>query len=796
MTRFTLFIVMLMMTVQVGAQTLRVLNGSNSQPISDVFIYSRNQSQLTNTVGEADLSTFDSGATLQFQHPAFITQSATMQQLREQDFSISLTPQQIELNAVVISANRWEQNRREVPNKITPIDIQSLPLQNPQTAADMLSNTGQVYVQKSQMGGGSPMIRGFAANRVLMVIDGVRMNNAIYRSGNLQNIIAIDPNSLESAEVIFGPGSILYGSDALGGVMDFHTKKPRFNAEKTSIKVGAMARYASANNESTQHINIMAGGKKLASYTAFTYSRFDDLHMGSQGPDEYLRPWFVKVKDTTDLVITNANDEIQQQTAYNQWNLLQKLRYRPNNNFELGYTFLYTNSSNIPRYDRLIESKKGAPKYAEWYYGPQKWMMQALNLNFLKGNRLYDEGKITLAMQQMEESRHDRKLGNHEKRSRTETVDIWSLNADFNKRLFTNARLFYGIEALHNQVGSSGYSLNRVTRQKKTVSSRYPGGGTSYYSAAAYTTLKYTFNPVWTWQGGLRYSYNGMRSEFTDNIYSFPFKTLTINNDALTGSMGLVCRATESLQINANLSSGYRTPNVDDAAKIFDSEPGNVIVPNENIEPEYAYNADLGMILTFGRGGKAELTAFYTLLDNAMVRRDFLFNGKDSIMYDGLNSKVQAIVNEGQSTIYGMSMALRIPITTWMAFENHLTWTDGEEDDGSPLRHASPLFGRTSLHMQHKKFQGTLYADYNGEITYHNLAATERDKGYMYATDQNGNPWSPGWYTINCKATYQLPANLSISAGVENILNKRYRPYSSGIVAPGRNFIISLRATL
>ena len=81
-------------------------------------------------------------------------------------------------------------------------------LRNPQTTADLLGQIGSVFIQKSQMGGGSPMIRGFATNRVLMVADGVRMNNAIYRSGNNQNIISIDPFSLEDAEVIFGPGSI------------------------------------------------------------------------------------------------------------------------------------------------------------------------------------------------------------------------------------------------------------------------------------------------------------------------------------------------------------------------------------------------------------------------------------------------------------------------------------------------------------------------------------------------------------------------------------------------------------
>jgi len=125
----------------------------------------------------------------------------------------------------VVSASKWEQNKNEVPNKIVSISAKDVVLENSQTAADLLGVSNEVFIQKSQLGGGSPMIRGFAANSILLVVDGVRMNNAIYRSGNLQNVISIDPNIIQSSEIIFGPGSIIYGSDALGGVIDFHTKK-------------------------------------------------------------------------------------------------------------------------------------------------------------------------------------------------------------------------------------------------------------------------------------------------------------------------------------------------------------------------------------------------------------------------------------------------------------------------------------------------------------------------------------------------------------------------------------------
>ena len=120
------------------------------------------------------------------------------------------------------------------------MDIQDVQFQNPQTTADLLSNSGEVFIQKSQQGGGSPMIRGFATNRVLIAVDEVRMNNAIFRSGNLQNVISIDPFAVENTEVLFGPGSVIYGSDAIGGVMSFTTLAPKFSDSSKVLISGCL----------------------------------------------------------------------------------------------------------------------------------------------------------------------------------------------------------------------------------------------------------------------------------------------------------------------------------------------------------------------------------------------------------------------------------------------------------------------------------------------------------------------------------------------------------------------------
>ncbi|HCM76668.1 MAG TPA: TonB-dependent receptor, partial [Cytophagales bacterium] len=253
-------------------------------------------------------------------------------------------PKQFILDDLVVSANRWEQNLREVPNRISKMNSAKIAFQNPQTAADLLGASNQVFIQKSQLGGGSPMIRGFSTNRVLLVIDGVRMNNAIFRSGNVQNVISLDPNAIEDSEVVFGPGSVIYGSDAIGGVMDFHTLKPKFSdGNGIKLTANAFTRYSSANNEKTGHLDFTIGTSKLSFLTSITHSDYDDLVMGNDGPIKYTRPTFQRFENGTDVMLVNSDPNKQIGSGYNQFNLMQKVRFSPTQ--EWDFTYAYHHSS-------------------------------------------------------------------------------------------------------------------------------------------------------------------------------------------------------------------------------------------------------------------------------------------------------------------------------------------------------------------------------------------------------------------------------------------------------------------
>jgi len=704
-----------------------------------------------------------------------------------------------ELDEVVVSYNKWEQRLNEIPNRITKINLKQIKLRNPQTMADLLGTTGEIFIQKSQQGGGSPMIRGFATNRVLIVVDGVRMNNAIYRSGNIQNVISLDPMALEDAEVIFGPGSILYGSDAIGGVMDFHTLNPSFsNGKKLLVTGNISTRYATANNEKTVHADINVAGKKLSFLNSFTYSDFGDLKMGKYGGQTgYLRKEYVQRVGNMDAVITNPDPRVQRFTGYRQRNFISKLRYKPSENWDIQYGFHYSTTSNIPRYDRLIEYAGGNLRFAEWNYGPQEWMMHHLQLQHKQKTGIYNQARLTLSYQDYEESRIDRRRSNNNRRTQTETVAATAVNLDLQKQLNEKQELFNGAEFVYNKVGSAGYSENITNGTVTKVASRYPDGS-SWNSLAAYISYKNKLKENLTLSAGLRYNHNALKADFDTSFFKFPFTNAALDAGNITMSTGLVYRISKEWQMSGVISSGFRMPNIDDIGKVFESAPGVVVVPNINLKPEYAWNAEWGVQYNKQEAFSFYFNIFYSWLNNALTRRPFQFNGQNAIMFDGTLSNVEAIQNVASAKVWGIQTGWQLQITPSFNWQTKLNWMKGEETDDAkneqvPLRHAPPFFGSTQLNYEKKGLTVQLLLDHNSEISNANLAPSEQAKTAIYAVDSNGKPFSPAWYTLNLKAGYRINEHISAQLGWENITNQRYRPYSSGVVAAGSNIIASMR---
>jgi len=750
--------------------------------------------------GNYKLFILEPWTSVQIEAEGYETLVLTSEEFDDQLPTIFMQRNGFEVDELVQIVDRIGEKKDRMAVTAIEIDAREISLANAQTSADLLQQSGEVFVQKSQMGGGSPNIRGFEANKVLVVVDGVRLNNAIFRGGHLQNVIAIDQNMLEKVEVLYGPGSVMYGSDALGGVMHFFTRAPKFGTDKgTNVFGSAFARTSSANFEKTGHLDFNVGGNRFASLTSITGSSYDDLISGKNHPNAYpafgKRPFYTDRINGVDTTLVNENVHRQRFSGYSQLDVLQKFLYqKPGSAFSHGLNLQWSTSTDVPRYDRLSEYDGSDLKYNSWYYGPQKRFSASYQgkMTNIEGNKGLHSLNWTAAYQNLEESRHIRRYQQSSIRHRTESVQVFSLNVDGRFQINPEHKLTYGIETAYNDVASEAYREDILSGERTPLSTRYPDGGSSMLFLAAYLWDTYDFIPdELTLTGGLRLNHISLNARFEDKSF-FPFLEDEVSQSSFapSGSAGLSWRPTKKWKFHTMLATGFRAPNVDDVAKTFDSVEGTVIVPNPSVGPEYTYNADLGLQRMIAGILRLEATGFVTLFDNALQVRDFSVNGADSILFDGQLSRVQALQNVKQALMGGFSFRTQWEISEGWELRNSISWTRARETvSGTPLDHIPPLFGRTELRYQRKRLLGQFYAQYNGWKRLKDYSPSGEDN-LRFATVDG----TPAWYTLNVKASYAINETVQAQAGVENLMDRHYRTFASGISAPGRNFMLTLRA--
>lgn len=707
-----------------------------------------------------------------------------------------------ELEEVLVSPSKFLESAREISKKVVSINRNTVELANPKTSADLLETTGNIFIQKSQLGGGSPIIRGFSTNRLVISIDGVRLNNAIYRGGNIHNVISISPMTIQNIEVILGSESVLYGSDAIGGVMNFYTKTPVLSeTSNRKIKSNISSRYSTAASEKMYHFDIEYSTEKISFLSSITQSSFGDLRMGSNGPSDYFRENYVVTSfGDEDVVVENSDSKIQKFTAYKQLNLMQKIFYQPNENLKFDFGIHFSSTNNIPRYDRLIiEDENDSFVFSEWYYGPQKWLLINNQITIdPKNKKIFDVLKIGASFQNFEESRNSRKFSESNLNSRLESLDILSLNIDLLKKINYKSNIKYGVEFIHNGLESKAKSTDLINGFESLISTRYPNNS-SLKSFGAYVNFKDKIIQDLFLHSGLRFTFSNLKADLSQNndYFDFTFGNVSLRNSALVGGLGLSWLRNNNNIWKLNINTAFRSPNIDDLAKVFDSAPGNVLVPNPELEPERSLGFELGSYFKTSNNIELDFSSYLTYLYNGMVRGDFVLeNGLTEIIYDGSLSQIQALQNSSRSLIYGLEFGMKWPLSQNLILKTQHNMIAGYELNelpfSLPVRHIPPNYG--NFHIVFKKGRLILdaFVNYNSEIPFKDLAESERAKAYLYAIDKNGNPYSPSWYTINVRTKYSFSEKINCSFSFENISDKLYRPYSSGISAPGSNLIFSL----
>ncbi|THU30214.1 TonB-dependent receptor [Niastella caeni] len=732
------------------------------------------------------------------------------------------------LEEVVVSATKFYTPAKHVAQKVVVLNKNYISKVNAQNTGDLLISTGNVFVQKSQQGGSSPVIRGFEASRVLLVVDGIRMNNAIYRAGHLQNIITVDQNMLERMEVMYGPSSTQYGSDALGGTIHMISKPARLanNGERFTPSGNSFFRYSSANAEKSAHADINLGYEKFGFLSAVTYSDFGDMKMGNAYRDKYAgfgsTPAYVTQLNNSfvDSVVPNSDSRIQKFSGYRQWDIMNKLLFRQNDKLSHVFTAQFSNSSNIPRYDRLQDLRNGTLRYAAWYYGPQEREQYSYTFQAQQLSGLFNEIRSVLSFQNIQESRQTRDFRRYDRfDSRREHIKVWGFVADA-KKIFGNHTFTIGGDAQWNDLESVADRTNLQTGAVTKLDSRYPNGSNNMNYFGLYAQHSFQVKGgKWILNDGLRLQTVKLHSTIADNsFFNLPVTDMKQDPFAVTGNLGVVYLPSKATRMHVNVSSGFRAPNIDDLARVFESASAlqRVVVPNAAIKPEYTYSGEAGVNHTIAGKITLEASAWYTLFRNAITLAPYQLNGQDSILYNGALCQVIANQNSNKAWVYGGSVAVTANITAQLSLYSTINYTKGRfrisdtkrssavyqrQPNGTyamvqayvkekPLDHIPPLFGKTSLQYKSRLVDAEFFVHYNGWKKLDEYNADGEDNA-QYATVEG----TPSWFTLNCRTAVRINDQVILQGAVENILDRNYRYFASGFSAPGRNFVITVRTS-
>jgi hemoglobin/transferrin/lactoferrin receptor protein len=796
---------------------IKVLNAQSKEPLMFVNIVNEDGTFgiTTDETGTAKIRGIALDEKLTFSYVGFRDRILTLKEIIANEDTVLMQDISFTLGITdIVVSSRSAERRADIANQVSVIDAKKIALLNPQNSADLLQASG-VFVQRSQMGGGSPIIRGFEANKLLIVIDGVRLNNAIYRNGHLQNVITIDNAVLDRTEIVQGPSSVIYGSDALGGVMHFVTKEPQLALQKTQDEIfggSAYARYSTANNERAVHLDFNYGTRKLALLTSVTYSDFSDLRVGANGMDDYpgfgQKHFYVSRAslngETFDSIFTNPNPLIQKFTGYRQLDALQKVKYQYSDELGITLNFQYSTTNDVPRFDQLNEfdivegdtpaDNDTIPKFATWNYGPQNRLFLSAKARFLpKDNEYMDEADIILSYQKVDEDRIKRRYRKDWEENQEEDVHVIALNADavkiFNPR--KNQKLLYGAEFIYNKVNSNAFNRNVESGIIDTRAlTRYPNGGSFMASGAFYLNYRQNITDKLSIMAGTRYTYTFLNSQFrTDSLLlPLPFDEITINNGALTGSVSASYKFADGWYLDAVAATAFRSPNVDDYGKIR-SKGGYVTFPNDSLTSEKSLNAEVSLTKQIGNTFLISGTYFYTYLFDAIVRDYFSFEGENLFFIDGSFDTIQANVNAGQAFINGFSASTQFNLLKNLSLKSSFNWVKGVNvTEDEPLGHIPPAYGQTSLSYETNKMELTFLTRYNGWKRLADYAPGSSDN-LEFATPDG----TPAWIIYNAYVKYAINPKITLNFAVENILDTHYRPFSSGVSAPGRNFILTVR---
>ena len=761
--RVILFFILFPIVKLAVSQEITVLEYMSNAPIENVNFIAGDIGKSTNKNGIVNISIFKKSDTIRISHLSYHTMKLLGSNIPD---VIHLLPKIKMLPTVNLPSEKAVVLSAQIVGEVNPKEKLILP----KSTSSILEGNLGITVQESQTGGGSPNFRGMEASRLLVIVDGIPLNNAIYRSGHLQATSSINPFFIGKVHLLSAPASVAYGNGAMGGALSFHTASNFHNEKAVHID----QQYETASNAVLLNLLAKYHEKKVAFTTGVSVKSIGNLKMGRNRLHRYENwgnePFIVK-------------DAEQLFTSYDQADFLHKTIYYISSLNTLTFNTQHSISSEISRFDKLNDEKDGVQKYTNWYYGPQNRFFQSISWNNKKSTFFFDSHTSTIAFQNVSESRHHQKTGDSLLSNRFETINIYDFLLDFNKYV-VKSELLYGIGGRRQKVNSTAnFSDNKSTYFNL---SRYPDGGSTVSDYFVYSQLKISFLKKGEILLGTRINHNHLEANWISNLLNF--KHVTNKNTSFINSILLSYKASEKTSLKASYYKGFRNPNIDDIGKIFSKNDRDVVVPNRQLRPEYSNNLELGINYK-NRKFNVQCQVFNLHITNAISRSYGSINGVDSVIFDGELMRIQMNKNISSATINGFNFYGKYKINTLLSVVGNCNFLKGTTNKSTPLAHIPPFNANVTIKYRYKEHNIEINSKYNA-WKYADDFDIEGVDNFQEAT----NDGTPMWYTINLFYKRQINNSLSLSLGLENIMDTHYKTFASGISGSGRNLIVSLHS--
>jgi len=794
--KYIVFIVLIFISLDhcIG-QKVSVLDKSFNLPIAGVKVFSQKSRDTleTNAEGEVNINIFPQDQPVIFAFPPYFRSQVLKYSELEQMHYIVYMQRTSSLDAMTPDKITAREYSDDLPFFVDIINLdENSVFENNDIVTDDKLNVSMIER-------GVTVFRTPEPKKMLIVIDGIPMNDELYSNGKVEGLLGFENATTNRIQKLYGSSFILYGSDATGGVIHYFTKVPASNALH-NYNIDAISKYISASNSFVNNINFSYEGKKISNFTSIVYGSYGDIKMGHNRKNVPLidslyglNNYYVEHLNDTDITVKNTDPYTQRGTNYKQLYLFQKLRVNLSNHLNLFLNFHYIKTSDVGIYTGLTEINIDHLRFAECQFMPQQKIISSANLLFDRTTRFFDFVSLNTAYITYNEYRLTRKYNNPVQLHQKENIDVYDVHLDFVK-LFNINRLVYGAYYSYNNLQSNANFYNIQTDSSWIGMTRNPTNGSYSHSAAVYLGYR-IMNPSYIFLDiGIRYTFKKLIAKFGTESPQLPltFTTKEYFLHSPVAAINFNIFPFSWMQLKLQESYTVHFPIVTEFGRIMVKD-FIVNIPTDNLKPEQNYNSEFAISFLPSDNFKIYGSYFANFGKNTIISKDTTLNGADSLYFGTDRYNIATNVNVPLSLVYGFSggftflhyFDLKQKIGIKLIGSVNVP-TGKILNEGGFLPGISPLFGSASFNFNYYHFSLTMSTVFNGSKPLDELSPVGEDF-IEKATSVGFLPWQ----IYNIDLSYAYKDYFRIKFGVNNIFDLFYIQYGSGIASLGRNFEIT-----